>query len=112
MTQEDIRTYWPIALAVVNLVFILAAFVLHKTFATKDDTNEIKQEQARLRQDFNLLESQVGQLPSATEVANLRVSMETLHGDIKEMRPQLKSLQRMSDLLLENELKERNNGNG
>lgn len=107
MSLEEIRTYWPVMLAVINLVFILAAFVLHKTFATKDDTNEIKQKQTELRQEFNMLESKVEALPSATEVANLRVSMETLHGDIKEMRPQLKSLQRMSDLLLQNELQEK-----
>nr|WP_275661192.1 DUF2730 family protein [Vibrio mediterranei] len=103
---EVIRTWWPIAATILNLVFLLVGFVMTKTFASKTELAEQKQANQELQNKFSLLKNQVEGLPTAKEVAELTVSMEKLHGDIKEIRPQLKSLQRMSNLLLENELKE------
>ncbi|MGF1775886.1 DUF2730 family protein [Vibrio nomapromontoriensis] len=104
---EVIRTYWPILATIMNLVFLLVGFVMTKTFASKKELGELKEQQSKLDGRQVLLENKVEGMPTSKEVSELKVSMETLHGDIKEIRPQLKSLQRMSDLLLENELKEK-----
>ncbi|CZF86743.1 DUF2730 family protein [Grimontia marina] len=43
MTLELIRTWWPILATVLNVLFLLACFVLIKTFARKEELQSIKE---------------------------------------------------------------------
>jgi len=97
MTLEEIRTYTPWALAILGLLWAVLLYVINKTFATKKEVGELRTRHQRL-------ESKVEDLPSHKEVAALQLNMEKLNGQIEGLRPQLQSLQRMSDLLIENEL--------
>lgn len=100
MTLEEIRTYTPWALAILSLLWTVVLVVINKTFATKKEVSELQTRHERLA-------AQVRDLPSHQEISDLKLSIETLRGDIREVRPQLQALQKMSDLLIENELKEK-----
>ncbi|WP_198159511.1 DUF2730 family protein [Grimontia marina] len=54
------------------------------------------------------LQQHVEKLPDHDEISGLKLSIEKLRGDIREIRPKLEGLDRISNLLLENELKEKN----
>ncbi|SHO58780.1 DUF2730 family protein [Vibrio quintilis] len=100
MSLEEIRTYTPWMLAGLSIIWTVVLLMINKTYATKKEVNA-------LRSDHEQLKNKVEDLPSHDEINSLKVSIETLRGDIKEIRPQLYSLQKMSDLLIENELKEK-----
>lgn len=101
MIQDLIRTWWPILAFILNGCFFLVIWALVKTFAKKEDVDELKKDHESLRQ-------QVAKLPDHSEIADLKLTMEQLRGDIREIRPKLDGLDRISNLLLENELKEKN----
>lgn len=100
-TLELIRTFTPWMLALFSLLWLVVVFVFKKTYARKDDIDT-------LRRDHESLVQKVANLPDHEEVADLKLSIERLRGDIKEIRPKLDGLDRISNLLLENELKEKN----
>lgn len=54
------------------------------------------------------MESQVHQLPDRDEFHRLQLDISNLRGEIKELGPSIRQVSRISDLLLENELKEKN----
>ncbi|MDF2186162.1 MULTISPECIES: DUF2730 family protein [Grimontia] len=108
MTLELIRTWWPIMATVLNVLFLLACFALMKTFARKEELQNIKEAHSELAQRHIALQQQVEKLPDHDEVSGLKLSIEKLRGDIREIRPKLEGLDRISNLLLENELKEKN----
>lgn len=99
MTLEEIRTYTPWALAILSLLWAMLLLVINKTFTTKREFSELQSKHERL-------EARVKDLPSHRELAELQLNMEKLNGQISAIRPQLQAVQRISDLLLENEIKE------
>lgn len=108
MTLELIRTWWPILATVLNVLFLLACFVLIKTFARKEELQSIKEAHTQLASSHVALQQHVEKLPDHDEISGLKLSIEKLRGDIREIRPKLEGLDRISNLLLENELKEKN----
>ncbi|SIO94804.1 DUF2730 family protein [Vibrio spartinae] len=107
MTPELIRTWWPILATALNVLFLLICFVLVKTFARKEDLQALKERQDKMASEHDALEKRVSQLPDHDEVSDLKLSIESLRGDIREIRPKLDGLDRISNLLLENELKDK-----
>ena len=105
MTLEEVRTYTPWALAVISVIWTVVLVVINKTFATKTEVSKVKEKQGELERKHDELAQKVELLPKHEDFASLQLSIEKLHGDIKAIQPQLKSLQRMSDLLIENEVK-------
>ncbi|WP_159064928.1 DUF2730 family protein [Thaumasiovibrio subtropicus] len=108
MTLELIRTWWPIVATALNILFLLACFALVKTFARKEDLQAVKEAHNHLQAQHQALSQQVENLPSQNEVSDLKLIIEKLRGDIREIRPKLDGLDRISNLLLENELKDKN----
>lgn len=111
MDYEQIRTFWPIIATVLNGVLMLVIYLLGRTFAKRDELTQLKElhssEVSELKAMHRELETQLASMPDHKEFAALTVSMEGMRGDTKEIKSQLLGLERMFNLLLENELKEK-----
>lgn len=98
--MEVIRTFWPIAATFLNVAFILGAFVLRKSFVSQKDFEALKR-------SHDQLQTQVSNLPEQEEITNLHIAIERLRGEINGIAPKLQSVEKISDLLLENEIKDK-----
>lgn len=98
--MDTIKIWWPIVATAMNFTFMLAGWALHKTFVKTEDFSKLKDSHTALL-------TRVEALPSHGEMSELRLSIEELRGEIKAIAPALRGLEHISNLLLENELKER-----
>lgn len=89
---------WSVATTVV-LIFL---GFLSRTYAKRDDV-------VKVAGDLKLLSEHVKTLPTVQQVTNLRLEMSELNGDLKELKPQLEAVRRMSDLLLDERLSQGKN---
>lgn len=100
MDWEVVKGYWAIIWALfmsgVNLLHLLLA----KTYARREEMEKVS---SRL----NILEKAVEGMPTRQELHNLQLDMSNLRGEIREFSGTLRQASRISDLLLENELKEK-----
>nr|WP_036782291.1 MULTISPECIES: DUF2730 family protein [Photorhabdus] len=87
--------------AAVTVTFNVVLVLLSKTYAKRDDVELLKMQ---VRQ----LEGSLSTLPNQKELHALQLEMANLRGDLKAALPELRQLRHMSDLLLQNELKEKN----
>ncbi|WP_036769193.1 DUF2730 family protein [Photorhabdus australis] len=87
--------------AAVTVTFNVALVLLSKTYAKRDDVELLK---VQVRQ----LEGSLSTLPNQKELHALQLEMANLRGDLKAALPELRQLRHLSDLLLQNELKEKN----
>ncbi|MGL4224962.1 MAG: DUF2730 family protein [Vibrio sp.] len=109
--EFDVNTFraiWPVVTLVVNLVFILIAFALRKTFATKRELSAVKADHYDLKHCHEQLSKRVDAMPTSKEIEKITVNMEALRGDMKAVVATLTKNDHMLTLLLENELKEKN----
>ncbi|WP_336845221.1 DUF2730 family protein [Providencia rettgeri] len=97
---DVLREHWSIIWAVVTSVASLVLLLLSKTYAKRDEVEVMKQQ-------LNQLEISLSTLPNRTELHNLQLEIASLRGDIKAVSPELRQLRNLSDLLLQNELKEK-----
>lgn len=97
---DVVKTYWPIFAAVVSFVSVIIQTLLVKTYAKRE---EVQQFGIRL----STVEQKVADLPSERELHKLQLEISDLRGALQAVRPELAQLRRLSDLLLENELKDR-----
>lgn len=96
-----LKENWSIVWAAVTVTFNVALVLLSKTYAKRDDVELLKMQ---VRQ----LEGSLSTLPNQKELHALQLEMANLRGDLKAALPELRQLRHMSDLLLQNELKEKN----
>ncbi|KMW74975.1 hypothetical protein TI10_04350 [Photorhabdus luminescens subsp. luminescens] len=87
--------------AAVTVTFNVVLVLLSKTYAKRDDVELLK---VQVRQ----LEGSLSTLPNQKELHALQLEMANLRGDLKAALPELRQLRHLSDLLLQNELKEKN----
>ncbi|ETS31950.1 hypothetical protein BB987_20320 [Photorhabdus temperata] len=87
--------------AAVTVTFNVVLVLLSKTYAKRDDVELLKMQ---VRQ----LEGSLSSLPNQKELHALQLEMANLRGDLKAALPELRQLRHLSDLLLQNELKEKN----
>lgn len=92
---------WKFLVYVANVLLILASFFLYQTFAKRRDLET-------LAKDVEIIKNEIENLPDQRMVHELELQIETLRGDIKRIEPGLNSVKNLSDMLLENELKQRN----
>lgn len=97
---DALREHWAIIWAIVTSVASLVLLLLSKTYAKRDEVEVMKQQ-------LNQLEISLSTLPNRTELHNLQLEIASLRGDIKAVSPELRQLRNLSDLLLQNELKEK-----
>lgn len=99
---------WPPIFAGLSLAGTVGLMLLGKTYAKRESVEFLQGELASVRQRMDYLEKAVDDLPSHQEISALKLEMSELRGDLKAIRPELRRLDRLSDLLLENELKDKN----
>lgn len=97
---EILAKFWAPIWAVCTTVALVVMALLSKTYAKQESLTQLKREVDRI-------ESRLEELPTRTELHKLNLEIANLRGDIKALSPQLARMQYMSDLLLENELKEK-----
>ncbi|QPG58969.2 DUF2730 domain-containing protein [Shewanella eurypsychrophilus] len=98
---EWFKTYWVQIYAFISLAFLCANWFLAKTYAKQDNIN-------KLEKRVDQLESDIEHLPSKDEFHRLDKNLVEVNAQLKAVSPQLKSLQRMTEMLTENELREKN----
>ncbi len=98
--MELIAKYWTPIWSILVTLGLLLMGLMSKTYARHDAVN-------MLIAEIETLKSRLDETPSVAELNRLNVDIVRLSGEIKSLQPQLDSVQRLSDLLLENELKER-----
>jgi septal ring factor EnvC (AmiA/AmiB activator) len=97
--MELIIKYWAPFWAFLTTSGLIIMALLAKTYAKREDVESLKSEIARLDQRLD-------ELPSEKELHQLQLEISELRGDLRELKPELRQVKRLSDLLLENELKE------
>ncbi|BFI48131.1 MULTISPECIES: DUF2730 family protein [Yersinia pseudotuberculosis complex] len=95
---DIIREHWAIMWALGTVGFNVILFTLAKTYAKRDEVETLK---SRL----NGLETSFSTLPNQKDLHALQLDIAELRGDLKAAVPELRQLRHMSDLLLQNELK-------
>lgn len=98
---------WPPIFAGLSLAGTVGLMLLTKTYAKRETVDELTGQMAAVKQRLGYLEKTVDELPSHQEIGALKLEMSELRGDLKAIRPELRRLDRLSGLLLENELKEK-----
>ncbi|ENA5704157.1 DUF2730 family protein [Escherichia coli] len=101
MSWEMIRANWPILWALLMTGINLLQLILAKTYVKREEFDS-------LRSRMSVMESQVHHLPDRDEFHRLQLDISNLRGEIKELGPSIRQVSRIRDLLLENELKEKN----
>ena len=97
---DIVKEYWSILYAVVTGIVAIGLMLLSKTYAKRDEVEEMKRQ-------LNQLEVALATIPNRQELHNLQLEIAQLRGDIQAVAPELRQLRHMSDLLLQNELKEK-----
>lgn len=100
MDWEAIRGYWAIIWALfmsgVNVIQLLLA----KTYVKREELELV-------RNRLQGLENSIAILPSQKDFHQLQLEMSNLRGELRELAPSIRQVSRISDLLLENELKDK-----
>lgn len=97
---DIVKEYWSMIYAIVTCAVAIGLMLLSKTYAKRDDVELMKRQ-------LNELEVSLATLPNRAELHSLQLEIASLRGDIKAVAPELRQLRHMSDLLLQNELKEK-----
>ena len=100
MWADIVKTYWPIVVVLVSLASLVVQTLLAKTYAKRESV-------AALEGRVAMVEQKIADLPSERELHKLQLDISDLRGELRAVRPELAPLRRLSDLLLENELKEK-----
>ncbi|HBY9746472.1 TPA: DUF2730 domain-containing protein [Klebsiella pneumoniae] len=100
MDWEVIKGNWAIIWALfmsgVNVIQLLLA----KTYVKREELD-------LLRTRLQGLENTIAGLPNQKDLHQLQLEMRDLRGELRELAPSIRQVSRISDLLLENELKEK-----
>lgn len=99
MLADLVKTYWPVAVALISLISLIVQTLLAKTYAKRETVSVLENR-------LSMVEQKIADLPSEKELHKLQLDIADLRGELRAVRPELAQLRRLSDLLLENELKE------
>lgn len=102
-----LKTYWPTIMSVSS--FIVSAFIglLAIKFAKREDVDAMKSDISKLKSEVTGIKNRIADLPTKEDIHKLNLEISGLRGDIKEIKPELAGVKRISNLLLEHELKEK-----
>ena len=87
---------WALFMSAVNVIQLLLA----KTYVKREELE-------LLRTRLQGIENTSAGLPSQKDLHQLQLEMSNLRGDLRELGPAIRQVKHVSDLLLENELKEK-----
>lgn len=97
MDLELVKTLTPWLLAAFSVGASLVMVAIKRSFATKKEVDELRQEQ-------KLIRSEIERMPDSDEFHELRLSIEGMRGDLKVLNATLKPLEHIHNLRIENDL--------
>ncbi|CCV46712.1 DUF2730 family protein [Yersinia enterocolitica] len=100
MEWEFIRSNWAIVWALFMSAVNLIQMFLAKTYVKREEIELLKIQ-------IQSIQSSISALPSQKELHQLQLEISSLRGELLSLGPKLQQVQRISDLLLENELKDK-----
>ncbi|WP_035604766.1 DUF2730 domain-containing protein [Edwardsiella tarda] len=100
MDWEVIKGNWAIIWALFMSGINLIQLLLAKTYAKREELEQV-------RNRLQGLENTIAVLPSQKDLHQLQLEMSNLRGELRELAPSIRQVSRISDLLLENELKDK-----
>lgn len=100
MEWEAFRSNWPIIWAVFMTAVNVIQLLLAKTYVKREEMELFR---ARLQG----VENTIAGLPGQKDLHQLQLEMSNLRGELRELAPAIRQVSRISDLLLENELKDK-----
>lgn len=98
--MELLIKYWTPIWSIMVTLGLFAMALLSKTYARHEHV-------AKLKQEVEKVKTQIQAMPSTSEFHKLNLEMCSLSGDLKALKPQLDNVEKLLDLLVENELKEK-----
>ncbi|WP_447077688.1 DUF2730 family protein [Shewanella algae] len=101
-----IKTYWPMLWAVLSTLGMLVLGLMSKTYAKRDELTEVRQDIAKVDKKVDELQAHVDALPTQQQITALMVEMAETRGEMKELRAQIKPVEHLAQLLLEQRLKD------
>ncbi|HHD2870191.1 TPA: DUF2730 domain-containing protein [Klebsiella pneumoniae] len=87
---------WALFMSAVNVIQLLLA----KTYVKREELE-------LMRTRLQGIENTIAGLPSQKDLHQLQLEMSNQRGDLRELGPAIRQVKHVSDLLLENELKEK-----
>lgn len=103
---DFLRQHWSTISSIGACSISVLVMFLATKFARREELNEIAHDVSRLKKDVSIIQGRMESMPTKDDIHKLNLEISGLRGDIKGIKPELASVQRISDLLLENELKE------
>lgn len=100
MGWEIIKGNWAIIWALFMSSVSIIQLLLAKTYVKRE-------EMELLRSRLLGIENTIAGLPNQKDLHQLQLEMSNLRGDLRELGPAIRQVKHVSDLLLENELKEK-----
>lgn len=97
MVVEFISHHWVKIYAIASLFFFGFVWAMKKTYASKEQVEQLQERMVSL-------ENKVKQLPDKAEVHKLQVNIAEVNGKLDSLATQLDSINRTTNMLLENEL--------
>lgn len=95
-----LSAHWSMIWTIGSTAVLLILGVLSRTYAKREEVETLKVR-------ITALEKSLTSLPNQKELHALQLDMANLRGDLKAALPELRNLRALSDLLLQNELKEK-----
>ncbi len=95
--EFDLKTWWSIGVTIVSFLGVIGLALLHKTYATRDELQTVDRKVDDLKKKVDIL-------PTQQQVTDLTVEMANTRGQIAELGAQMKSIEHLSRLLLEQRL--------
>jgi len=102
------KTWWPLFWAFVISGIQIIQMLLSKTYARKEDVQQVKSNIENVAKDVQLLEIKVDAMPTQTQITDLLVALENTNGRIESLGEKIKPIENLSRLLLEQRLKDDN----
>lgn len=100
MDWEVVKGNWAIIWALFMSAVSVIQLLLAKTYVKREELD-------LMRQRVQGLENTIAVLPSQKDLHQLQLEMSNLRGELRELAPSIRQVSRISDLLLENELKDK-----
>lgn len=108
---EFIEKHWAIMSFVVAFLIGVVWLKLDTRYAKKTDINDdigrLRRGQQDMSDRLDVVEQEIKHLPSADDVTNLRIAVEEMKGETRALHATTKGLNRLVDLLVENEVKDK-----
>lgn len=103
---DFLRQHWSTLSSLGAFALSFLVMFLATKFAKREELDAIASDVSKLKKDVSTIQGQLESLPTKDDIHKLNLEISGLRGDIKEIKPELAGVKRISNLLLENELKE------